>query len=159
MKEWWINLGLREKQWLTLGGIFIIFFLFYEIFWSPISSHNDTLRTEIDSNQKLLTWMQQADQHIHAIQDLLQKSHTTKSSAALLSLLQKEINQSPFVNQLGQLSQVENNAVQVTFQKVNFDQFIKWLTALWKKESINVSKISITPSGGMGVVDVTVVVT
>lgn len=156
MKEWWMNLGLREKQAVSLGGIVVILFILYEIIWAPISNHNDTLRDEITRNQKLLTWMQEADQHIHATQKMLQKNAATKNSAALLSLLQKEVNQSPFAKNLAQMTQAENNSVQITLQKVNFDDLIKWLTELWKKQELTVSQMTVTPNGSLGIVDATI---
>ena len=52
MKEWWMNLGLREKQSVSIGSLVVLLFILYEIIWSPISSHNDALRDEITHNQK-----------------------------------------------------------------------------------------------------------
>jgi type II secretory pathway component PulM len=157
MKEWWNNLGLREKQLLSLGGIFLILFLLYEIIWSPISTHNASLRSDIAHNQKLLIWMEEADGHIQSLQKMLQTTTSTMSSAALLSLLQKEVNQSPFANNLQQLNQAENNAVRITFQKINFDALITWLTAIWKKDNLTVKQITVAPNGSAGIVDVTIV--
>jgi type II secretory pathway component PulM len=156
MKEWWINLGLREKQTLSVGGLFLILLLLYEIIWAPISNHNDNLRSEIARNQKLLIWMQEANQRAETMQKMLQSTSSAKTSAALLNLLQKEIKTSPFENNLLQMTQAENNAVQLSFQKVNFDALIKWLTVLWKNQGLTVKQITVTPNGPLGVVDVTV---
>jgi type II secretory pathway component PulM len=156
MKEWWINLGLREKQTLSVGGLFLILLLLYEIIWAPISNHNDNLRSEIARNQKLLIWMQEANQRAETMQKMLQSTSSAKTSAALLNLLQKQIKTSPFENNLLQMTQAENNAVQLSFQKVNFDALIKWLTVLWKNQGLTVKQITVTPNGPLGVVDVTV---
>lgn len=157
MKEWWNNLGLREKQYVTGGIIFLTLFLLYEILWAPFSSVNDSLRSEIHHNQKLLSWMQEANQHIQLTESMSQNNTSSRSSAALLSLLQKEINQSTFANNVQQISQSENNSVQITFLKVNFDSLIKWLTQLWQKHNLSVHQINATPNGALGIVDVTVV--
>ena len=158
MKEWWINLGLREKQAVSIGSLFIILFILYEIIWAPLSDRNDSLRTEIQHNQKLLTWMQEADSHIQSTQKLLEKNTSGQNSAALLGLLQHEIDQSPFAKNLLQMNQAENNSVQLTFQKINFDAFIKWLTVLWQQHGLTVSHMTIKPNGSLGIVDANVVI-
>lgn len=158
MKEWWMNLGLREKQFVSSGSLIILLFLLYEIMWAPISYHNDDLRNEILRNQKLLIWMQQADHRIQATQKMLQRNTTIKTPAALLSILQKEVKQSPIANNLNQINQAENNSVQMTFQKVNFDLLAKWLTDLWLKHGLSVSQMTATPNGAMGIVDATVTI-
>jgi type II secretory pathway component PulM len=159
MKEWWIHLGLREKQILSLGGILVLLFLIYEILLAPIDHHNATLRDEITHDIKLLSWMQEADKHIQSTEKLLHKNSNTKNSAALLSTLQKDITQSPFASNLSQLSQAENNSVQITLQKVNFDALVTWLIDLWKKQGLTVTQLTATPNGLPGVVDTTIIMT
>lgn len=158
MKEWWINLNIREKQALLIGGTIVLFFLLYEITLSPLSNYNASLRDEIHHNQKLLSWMEEADQHIQATEKMLHKNNS-KNSAALLSLAQKEIAQSPFANNLGQLGQSENNSVQITLQKVKFDELMKWLTLNWQKNGLTVTQITAAPNGSPGVIDTTIVIT
>lgn len=157
MKEWWMNLGLREKQLLSIGAMFIILFLLYEIIWSPISTHNETLREEITHDQKLLSWMQEADQRIQATTKLFKKSNTSKQTASILSVIQHEIDASPLKNNLTQMSQAENNAVQLTFQKVNFDALIQWITLVWKTQNMTVKQMTATPNGTLGSVDSTII--
>lgn len=158
MKEWWINSGRREKQIVILGGFFVVLFLLYIILLAPLSSLNDSLRDDIVRDKKTLAWMKEADQRIHAMEKMSQKNTSTTSSAALLSDLQKSVNESSIANNLVQLSQTENSAVQLIFQKVNFDTLIKWLIELWKKQNITVKQMTVTPNGSMGLVDATVVV-
>lgn len=157
MKEWWSNLALREKQYVTGGIIVVTLFILYEIFWAPFSGVNDSLRNDIHHNQKLLIWMQEANQHIQLTEAMTQKNTSSRSSAALLSLLQKEINLSSFANNVQQISQAENNSVQITFLKINFDSLIKWLTMLWQKYNLSVMQFNATPNGALGIVDVSVV--
>jgi type II secretory pathway component PulM len=158
MREWWNNLGLREKQWVIVGTLIVILFLLYEILLAPLIGLNDSLRTDIQHNQKLSSWMQETNQHIQLAESMSQKNSSTRSSAGLLSLLQKEINQSAFASNMQQISQAENNSVQITFLKINFDDLIKWLTILWQKYNLSVSQINVTPNGALGMVDTSVVV-
>jgi type II secretory pathway component PulM len=158
MKEWWLNLGFREKQTVTIGGIIVLAFLIYAVIWLPISNYNTNLREKITQDQKLLTWMQEANQRIQAADKILHPGSTIRNSAAILSLLQKEINQSSLKDYLTQMSQAENNAVQMTFQKVNFDSLVEWLITLWKKQGVTVIQITTTPEGMTGSINATLIV-
>lgn len=155
MKAWWINLSLRDKRFLSVGAIFLGLFFCYEIFFASLSDANQTLRETISHQKTLLAWMQMADQRIENFSD----HHTThKNPAALLSLLQKQINISPFAKNLQLLTQAENNSVKISFQKINFDTFITWLTHLWQEEGITVTQMTTTPNGAPGIVDVTLLI-
>lgn len=156
MKEWWINLSLRDRRFVSFGGIFIILFLIYEIFFASLSNINDSLRAEISHNQKLLTWMQTANQRMQSLQKLSEKNPATKNPAALLSLLQKQVNLSPFKTNLGLLVQSDNNSVQMNFHGVAFDNFIKWLITLTLKNNFVITQMTVTPNGAIGIVDATI---
>lgn len=157
MKEWWMNLGLREKQAVVLGGMLVGLFLLYEMVWAPITTHIEDLRASIQHNQSTLVWMEETNQHINILQKLSVKQNSNRSSTALLSILQKEINQSPFASNLKQLIQAENNSVKIVFEKVNFDNLIKWLITLGEKQGLTITQMTATPSGALGIVDVSMV--
>ena len=154
MKEWWINLALREKQSLVLGSLVLLIVLLYEILWMPFSHINDSLREQISQDQTLVSWMEKTDQQIQSLKQLTQKNTSITTSAGLLSLLQNEIHHSPFANNLAQFSQAENNSVQIRFQKINFDSLMQWLIQLWHKHGVSVLRITVTPNGALGIVDV-----
>ncbi len=151
MKEWWINLSLREKQIVSLGGAAVILFLLYLIIWSPLLNKNEHLRSQIKQDRTLLNWMQEAEQRM---QTVTKSPHPQKvaTTASVLGVVQHQVNQSPFAKQLGQLRQTEGNAVQITFPKVAFDQLIEWLTQLGEQNDIIVAQIAVKPSETPGVV-------
>ncbi len=157
MKEWWINLKLREKQYLTAAGFIIFLFFLYVTLLAPISHYNNSLREEISQQQHLLVSMQTIDTQIRNTEKLATKNLPTQTSATLLSTLQNETKQSPLASNLTQLSQTENNSVQLVFQKVNFDILMKWLSDLLQRKELNVVQMTATPNGSIGVVDATIV--
>ncbi len=157
MKEWWQNLALREKQILALGALVVLLFVLYEIIWSPFTNKISSMRTEVQTNQKLLKWMQNADQLIQT----LTKNSKTKSSqltGSLLSLMQTEVNKSTLASHVTQLRQGENDSVQMNFQKVDFDALIIFLTDLANRYGLIVSQVTITPTHLPGEVMADVVV-
>src|SRR5689334_22032161 len=109
------------------------------------------MRTGIRHNQTLLVWMQESDQQMQTLEQHLQKQNSY-TTASLLSLVQNQLNQSGLAKSVTQLKQADNNSVQISFQKVSFDELMKWLLQLWNEHGLLVTAVSITPTGVPGVV-------
>lgn len=157
MKDWWLNLPLRDKRMLLMGGIIVILFLLYEIIWSPLATTNENLRVHIQHNRSTLQFMQNADQRI---QQLVKESKekNNKTSGSVLGIMQTEINNSQFAAHVTELRQAENDAVQFNLRKVNFDQLLVFLMSVWKKYHYVVSQISVVPTGVPGEVTVDITI-
>lgn len=153
MKNWWNQLRLRDKRFLTIGILFVAAFFIYEIFFAALMNEDTTLSEAISTQQQLLTWMQSADHRIQLLQKLSTHPTTNQNTAALLSLLQKEINNSSFAKNLVNLAQGENNTVDIQLQKVNFDTFITWLTHTTTQHNLTILQMTLTPDGALGIVD------
>lgn len=151
MKEWWLNLSLREKQTVSIGAIALLILLIYAFIWSPLDGNVSAMRKQIQRNEELLAWMQATDKQIQALENHTQKS-TSHSSGSLLSMVQNQINESPLATQLSQLRQSESDSVQLSFKQVDFDKLITWLTESLHSGGIVVSQITVTPSESPGIV-------
>ena len=157
MKEWWNNLALREKQTLSVGIFFLSLFLIYILLWSPLNTKVMSLRSHIQQNQELLTWMDAADKRIQVLEKTAQTKPAARPTGSLLSVIQKQINRTPLVTALTQLHQVDNESVQLTFEKVNFDQLITWLTGI-SQQGLLTTQLSITPGTTLGVVSADLII-
>lgn len=155
IREQWQNLSLREKQTVFAGSVAIAIFLFSELIWSPLANQVTSLRSQVTSNQKLLSWMKTADARLAALSDSTEKK--SAQSASLLSIMQTQIKTSPFASHATQLRQVESNTVQLNLNKVGFDALTTWLTTLWKDSGVLVGQITVTPTGAVGEVNVELV--
>jgi general secretion pathway protein M len=128
MKQWWQNLSRQEKQTVSAGSILVAIFIIYTCIWYPLDHKVTTMRTQITQNQKLLAWMKAADAQLENVQHQAQITSSGHSSASLLSLAQSQIKQSTLATQNYQLRQTENDAVQLSFKQVDFDNLVTWLT-------------------------------
>lgn len=155
MKDWWLNLALREKQMVLAGGLALLLFLLYEMIWSPLIDKNAALRTQIQHNRELLAWMENADQRMKSLlQSAKSRDHQTGS---LSGIVQDALHNSPLRAHVNQFRQVESDSVQFDLRKVNFDELIKFLTGLWNNEGILVAQFSVAPSGTPGEVTASIV--
>lgn len=151
MKQWWLNLSLREKQSSVVGTMAIFLFIIYAWIWSPLDNKITTLRNQVVQNQKLLAWMQAADNQLN-LANKNQAYASLHASGSLLSITQKEINQSNLAKQLSQLRQAESDAVQLSFKKVDFDNLITWLTHSSRQQGFSIAQLIIAPSESPGIV-------
>ena len=148
MKDWWLNLALREKKMVTLGAIVVALFLVYKILWSPLVDANNNLRTRVLHNQETLSWMRQADQRIQALLKTSEKN--VSATGSLLGIIQTDLHQSGLATEVSELHQADNDSVAFSFKKIEFDQLIIFLTTLWEKQGLLVSQITVAPGNGPG---------
>lgn len=151
MKQWWLNLALREKQTVGAGAIAVAMFIVYAWIWSPLDNKIVSMRKQIQQDQKLLVWMQAADKQLNNAENHAQ-SPSSPSSASLLSLAQKQIKQSTLANQLSQLRQTDSESVQLSFKQVDFDKLVAWLTNSWHEQGLMVAQLTVAPSDTPGIV-------
>lgn len=152
MKERWNELALREKQIVSAGAFVVSLLLLYVLIWLPLTNKLDELRNKIRHNQELLIWMQDADKNIQALEKAPAKNPTVHATGSLLSIVQKQINGTTFVSNLTQLHQVDSESIALSFQKVEFDRLIQWLTPFLQHYGLTIVQMSVTPSTTPGIV-------
>lgn len=157
MKQWWLNLNLREKQTVAFGGIALIAALLYLIIWSPLTSSVSTFRDQIKHNQNLLDWMKTADIKIQAAEKSGQNPHII-STGSHLTVVQNDLKKSPIANNITQLVQADNDSVKLTFQRVDFDLLLTWLTTLWQQQGLIVTQMTVKPGDAPGMVSAELIV-
>ena len=153
MKTRWQHLSLAEKKVVVIGSAVIIPLLIYALVFSPLSNSVQTLRDQVQKNQRLLAWMQQNDEKIRALEKVQHPASEEKSSTALLSLIQNALNQSTIGKNISQLQQAEGNAIQIKFQQVNFDSLMQWLIPFCQARQLVITQMTIKPMTATGTVD------
>lgn len=156
LKEWWSSLAIRERQALMLLSGFLSIFLIYACVWSPLYNAANTKRNRITADQKILDWMVTADKEIQQLEHESHGTGKTVSPVVLLGVLQKQINHAELEQQLVQLKQINNDSVEMHFQKVAFDKVITLLSDLIKEENVTITQMSATAEKAPGLVDVDV---
>lgn len=156
-RAWWTTLAEREQRALLVASAVVGIFILYAGIWSPIVSHLDYMRKQIKTQQNTLAWMKTADKEIQKFAG--QKPQETKAmtSLMLISVLQKQIKHAGLEPNLVGLKQASDDAVEMHFQKVEFDKLISMLTAVVKEYHINIVQMSATAEAP-GVVNADVVV-
>lgn len=156
-KEWWSTLAPREKQAVTIGGSLLGLFILYQFIWSPYLDHIADLRNNIAAKQKSLLWIQAANKEIHNIETKNPTQTTAISPVTLLGYLQDQVQSSGMAPNMTQLKQSSNDSIDIHFQKVEFDQLIKFLTKVCKEQRVSIAQMSATAEGTPGVVSADII--
>ncbi len=154
IKEWWGGLAQREQRALTIGGIVLLFFIIYQGIWSPVINHLAYMRTQIVSSEKTLLWMKNIDAAINSLQKDNHQAQVVSSPVMLLSAFQKQVQQAGLDVAMTELKQVSNNSIEVRFQKVAFDKWIKLMIGFTKDYRVTINSLSINADATSGVVSV-----
>jgi general secretion pathway protein M len=155
-KDKWDALAKREQYALAVGTVCVILFILYELIWSPYLTAVNNLRDRIVSSQKTLVWMQAADQTLQQMESHHQKGQVT-SPVVLLSVLQKELNTAGLSGELTSLKQSAADAIQLSFQKVDFDKLLALLIKTVKEQNVYIAQMSVTSDSTPGLVTVEIV--
>jgi general secretion pathway protein M len=156
MKDWWLNLSLRDKQILTLGSLIALLFLSYFFIWTPVNTNIELLRNQTLQDRDLLKWMQLTDQRLSSL-DKTENPPTISTVSSLLALIQESVKSDFSAVSVSQLQQGENSSVQLNLTKVSFDHLIGWLRELDIKNKVVVRQFSVNSHDGPGVVSVRLV--
>lgn len=152
-KEWYAALEQRERRAVNIGGGAVFFAFLYFGIWSPIVSHVDELRKRIVTDQKTLTWMQEADQKIKQLSLNETETQQAVTPVQLLTLLQMQINQAGLRDALKEMKQASNDSIQLHFKNVSFDQLIKLLMSVLKNSHVAITQFAASAEATPGMVN------
>lgn len=153
MKDWLSRLTSQERRILGFGSAIVSVLLVYALIWSPFISHLNTMRKRIKTGEQTLAWMQAADIKIQKLAGQDKAASKDISPVALMSVLQKEINQNTLGQSLKQLKQASNDTIEIDFKQVEFDKVISFLIQTLKQYHVTVDQFSATAGAKPGIVD------
>jgi type II secretory pathway component PulM len=156
-KTWWSHLSMREKNSLILGAAVLAIFIFYQFIWAPWLNHIAAMRKHIETEQKLLVWMQSADQQLQSMQQQAQTKNTHITPIVLLDILQTQMQRAGMRSQLTQLKQASNDSVELQLQKIDFDKFMQWLITFLAAQPVSIAQLSVAADVEPGIVDINMV--
>lgn len=155
MKDWWTQLNSRERQYLSIGGVFLFCVIAYFFVWSPFTSALNNARNSVDYNQQLLSWMQHAQTQI---KQLRQGHHNQQriSNDDLLSITAETLSDNQLSQFTPQVLQSSQNKVKVIFDRVPFDQVVRWLQQTSQKYAIRIDTLNVAKKGKLGMVQASI---
>lgn len=153
LQQWLEKLEKRERQLVIGGGISLVIMLFYGLIWEPTLSELDIQKSRYQSQQQLLSWMQDSANKVAALQVGSGGNNAQRFQKQSVSSLTQRSAQSMGVKD--QISKLESTkkGVKVTLKNADFDRIIFWLNDLQQKYNIQASNIKLDPQSASGAVN------
>lgn len=154
MNAYWQQLNERERLAIGTCVVAVFIYILYLLVLAPLADavHQKTrLRAE---KQQTLRWMQQVrGQTLSANQPEL------LTNAELLSLLARQLKRPEFKPFAYQLQQIGSGDIQLTFENIPFNPFIKWLQKLNTTYAFSLKQFKAQRTNTEGVVSLSLILT
>lgn len=151
---WWAELGLRERRMVVVGGMALFAFVFYVAYWSPMQSTVAKLRHSIAAKSKTLAVMQDLDARMAALNSTRVERAEDVSTVTLLGDVQKLATEYGVSKPLKVIKQSSENAIELQFDKVDFDKLTELLNHVVKSYPVTIDQFTATATTVPGLVKV-----
>ncbi len=149
IKEWWENLSEREQQ-LTFVTLLVVFIaMIYFLIWQPVATNLAESQQKLQSSQQTLQWVESNANKLVAAGVGNNKTTTRKQNLSQL------ISSTAKRNQIV-ISRIQNRngSVDIWINQVEFNQFLKWITALQNQYQVQVNSADLNQDKTQGMVKI-----
>lgn len=155
MKEWFDNLEQRERRMLIAGVTVAVVMLLYLVIWEPLVSKAQMLRKSNQDNQELITWMQQSAKEVAELQAKIKAGGPSSSSKgqSLLGIIDRTAKEAKLGKSVKRVQPDGKTKAHVWLEDVSFNDLIKWLEGLHRREGIHIETTVIDKQQEPGLVN------
>jgi len=149
IKNWWDGTTEREQQ-VTIFSVLVIFIAaLYFLLWLPFANDLAANQARLKKTEQTLQWVEtNATKLINAGVGGNKKSSRKKNLSQLINSTAKS-------NKID-ISRIQNGKgkVDVWINKVEFDKFVKWTTALQNQYQVHIKSVDLTRDNEQGLIKV-----
>ncbi|MGD8884356.1 MAG: type II secretion system protein M [Gammaproteobacteria bacterium] len=155
MKEWYNNLEPRERRILIIGAGVLVIAMLYLLGWEPLVNKTAKLRDSIDTNQELVSWMENAAEQAQQMQAQISARGPTgkKSGQSLLGTIDRTAKAGDLGKSVKRVQPDGQTKARVWLENANFDAMIKWLESLQRQQGIRIVTSVIEKQEEAGIVN------
>lgn len=149
IKEWWENLSEREQQ-LTFVTLLVVFIaIIYFLIWQPVATNLAESQKKLQSSQQTLQWVESNANKLVAAG--VGNNKTTARKQNLSQLISSTAKRNQIV-----ISRIQNRngSVDIWINQVEFNQFLKWITALQNQYQVQVNSADLNQDKTQGMVKI-----
>lgn len=146
--DYWKSLNEREQGSLGFAGLFCVIYLFYLVIYSPLTSAVTNKNQQLKDKRESLAWMQKIQQQYRQPGKAIQAIDSSK----LLSLIASELSKPAFSAFTYQMQQTGSGDIELSFEKIPYNAFIKWLWEISHHYTIHIKELHIEHSETPGLV-------
>lgn len=148
MKQWWINLTLRERQLVLAAGLGLLFASLYHGIWAPWQQRLSNSRNQVQQLQQQWGWMNQQAPQLQKLKSSGPAKEMNTDIASALSV------SSQHYQIMLKRMQPQGDSTQVELDSLSFTKLLNWLDMLEQRYGITVQQIELQPTDTVGDVQI-----
>lgn len=149
---WFKRLPQREQYMLmTMSGLVIVTLL-YLLFWEPVFKSLDTQAIKLQSQKKVLLWMNSAEKEIIKLRSSGNSLSPQAHSQPLSTLVERSAISTGIRSSILKMKSNKDKKLNVQFQSVDFDRLTQWFGKLQNDYGITPKRVSISQTDKTGFV-------
>lgn len=140
MKDWFDNLDVREKRILIIGAVVLLVAMMYFLAWEPFIKKSAALEKSNQENTALLAWMEQSAEEAKELRAKLKASGPAGSTKgqSLLGIIDKTAKSGNLGKSVKRVQPDGESKARVWLENANFNDVIKWLESLQRRQGIHI---------------------
>jgi general secretion pathway protein M len=145
LKSWWSSLSEREQQLSLLSAAFLLLAAVYWGAWKPLTNQLQESEQQLKNARQTLTWVQ--NKATVLVQAGIGKQGVAANNLTLIQIVNSSARQYGI-----KFSRVENKnqQIEVWINDIEFDLFVRWLTALNNQYFVAVLRTDFAKTGSQG---------
>ena len=151
--QFWYQLNHRERSLLLWGGACLGLYLAYATYTSLTEAVVANTQS-LSEKKETLAWMKQAETQFSS----KQTGSTVLDKTKGLSVLSERLKAASFHAFVYQLQQLNEDELQLSFEKVPYTGFLTWLSSISKKYNITIKEFHVDRTNTRGLVKLTVII-
>lgn len=158
LQEYWAELNDRQHKLVIIAGVVLAFIVFYALIWEPVHDSVLRLRQEVQRNEKLLVWMQQAQVQLKRARQT-NSSGTLGQGQSLVTVVEKSLQKAQLGGGVTALKQVDSQRIELSLTESSYGDLVKWLNQFQDQYGITLERVTLKRTDVPGMVNANIVMT
>lgn len=159
MNAWWMGLAARERVILIAGIVVLTLLLIWLAIIEPLAKGRASLRAEVATLSADHAWMQQVATEVRrrAAAQSGSGARAAAGNGSVLTLVEVSANASGMRTAMERI-QPEGQGARLWFDSVSFDELMRWLGELEKRQGLQIGQLAVDAGSEPGLVSARVLV-
>lgn len=149
IKDWWGTITEREQQLTLISTMVVSVALIYFLLWSPLANNLADSQNKLKSAQQTLQWVESNANKL--VEAGIGNNKTSAKKQTLSQLINSTAKRNKII-----ISRIQNRngTVDVWINQVEFNQFIKWMTALQNQYQVQINSVDLNQDKVQGMIKI-----
>ncbi|MDJ0814093.1 MAG: type II secretion system protein GspM [Woeseiaceae bacterium] len=144
MRDWFDSLAPRERLFVSVGAVAVVFALLYAFIWAPLDTGHKALRASVTDWERSLAELRPLRGSAAAVTNVAPRSSGSQQTPVVI--VDQTLRARGLDRALRRSQPTTSNGIRVEFENVAFDDLVLWLDDLGRQYAMQVASGSLSTS-------------